>query len=231
MSDLITRSVNAIRALAIDATEAAGSGHPGMPMGAAAMGYTLYKRVMRHNPQNPAWWNRERYIQSAGHGSMLAYSLLHLSGYDLSMDELRRHRQWASLTPGHPELHHTPGVEMTTGPLGQGLATSVGFAFAQAHLAAVYNKPGFELFNYHTYVIASDGDFMEGVTAEASSLAGHWGLGKLIVLYDDNQITLDAAADVSMTEDVLARYEAYGWQTSRLDDGNDVAALVYRSSW
>ena len=225
MSDLITRSVNAIRALAIDATEAAGSGHPGMPMGAAAMGYTLYKRVMRHNPQNPAWWNRDRYIQSAGHGSMLAYSLLHLSGYDLSMDELRRHRQWASLTPGHPELHHTPGVEMTTGPLGQGLATSVGFAFAQAHLAAVYNKPGFELFNYHTYVIASDGDFMEGVTAEASSLAGHWGLGKLIVLYDDNQITLDAAADVSMTEDVLARYEAYGWQTSRVADGNDVAAL------
>ncbi len=226
MSDLTTRSVNAIRALAIDATETAGSGHPGMPMGAAAMGYTLYRRAMRHNPKNPKWWNRDRYIQSAGHGSMLAYSLLHLSGYALPMDELRRHRQWGSLTPGHPELHHTPGVEMTTGPLGQGLATSVGFALAEAHLAASFNKPGFELFNYHTYVIASDGDFMEGITSESSSLAGHWGLGKLIVLYDDNKITLDAAADVSMTEDVLARYQAYGWHTSRVSDGNDVEAIT-----
>ncbi|MCA9835540.1 MAG: transketolase [Trueperaceae bacterium] len=225
MSDS-TRSVNAIRALAIDATEAAGSGHPGMPMGTAAVGYSLFRHIMHHNPKNPNWWNRDRYIQSAGHGSMLIYSLLHLSGYALSMDELRHHRQWGSITPGHPELHLTPGVEMTTGPLGQGLATSVGFALAEAHLAAVYNKPDFELFNYHTYVIASDGDMMEGVTAEAGSLAAHWGLGKLIVLYDDNLITLDAAADVSMTEDVLARYNAYGWHTSRVADGNDVDAII-----
>lgn len=225
MSDVSNRSVNAIRALSIDATQAAGSGHPGMPMGAAAIGYTLFKRVMKHNPKNPRWWNRDRYIQSAGHGSTLLYALLHLSGYDLAMDELRRHRQWGSLTPGHPELHLTPGVEMTTGPLGQGLASAVGFAFAEAHLAARFNKAEYELFNYHTYVIASDGDVMEGVTAEAASLAAHWGLGKLIVLYDDNLITLDADLSVSMSEDVLARYEAYGWHTDRVADGNDVEAI------
>ena len=223
--DVVTRSVNAIRALTIDATQAAGSGHPGMPMGAAAMGYTLYREVMRHNPRNPKWWNRDRYIQSAGHGSMLQYSLLHLTGYDLSMEELRNYRQWGSKTPGHPESHLTPGVETTTGPLGQGLATSVGFALAEAHLAARYNRPGFELFDHYTYVIASDGDIMEGVSAEAGSLAGHWGLGKLIVLYDDNRITLDARAEVSFSEDVLMRYRAYGWHTDRVEAWNDPAAI------
>ena len=222
---VVTRAVNVIRALTIDATQEAGSGHPGMPMGAAAMGYVLFQRIMNHNPENPHWWNRDRYIQSAGHGSMLQYSLLHLTGYDMSMDELRNYRKWQSKTPGHPEVHHTPGVEMTTGPLGQGLATATGFALAEAHLAATYNKPGYDLFDYYTYVIASDGDVMEGVTAEAASLAGHLGLGKLIVLYDDNLITLDAEANVSFSEDVRTRYEAYGWHTSFVDDGNDPDAI------
>ncbi len=221
----VTRAVNAIRALTIDATQRAGSGHPGMPMGAAAMGYALFREAMRHNPKNPNWWNRDRYIQSAGHGSMLHYSLLHLSGYDMEMSELRDYRQWESKTPGHPEVHLTPGIEMTTGPLGQGLATAVGFALAEAHLAARYNRPEFEIFDHYTYVIASDGDIMEGVTAEAGSLAGHLGLGKLIVLYDDNRITLDAKASVSLSEDVMKRYEAYGWHTDRAEDWNDPAAI------
>lgn len=225
MSSTSQRSVNAIRALAIDMTQAAGSGHPGLPLGAADIGYVLYKRIMNHNPKNPTWWNRDRYIQSAGHGSSLQYSLLHLSGYDLATEELRRHRRMGSKTPGHPESHATEGVEMTTGPLGQGLASSVGFALAEAHLAATYNKPGFELFDHYTYVLASDGDIMEGVTAEAGSLAGHWGLGKLIVLYDDNDITLDTDASVSFSEDVLARYQAYGWHTSQVKDGNNVDAI------
>jgi len=215
------RSLNAIRALTIDATQKAGSGHPGMPMGAAVMGYSLYRNVMRHNPKNPQWWNRDRYIQSAGHGSMLQYSMLHLSGYDMPMKELENYRQWESKTPGHPEVHHTPGIEMTTGPLGQGLATAAGFALAEAHLAANYNRPGHEIIDHYTYVIASDGDIMEGVTAESASLAGHLGLGKLIVLYDDNLITLDAEADVSFTEDVLKRYEAYGWHTVRVNDATN----------
>lgn len=223
---LLERAVNAIRALTIDATQQAGSGHPGMPMGAAAMGYALYRQAMRHNPKNPAWWNRDRYIQSAGHGSMLQYSLLHLTGYDLAMEELRNYRQWGSKTPGHPEAHLTPGVETTTGPLGQGLASAVGFALAERHLAARYNRPGFEIIDHYTFVIASDGDIMEGVTAEAGSLAGHLGLGKLIVLYDDNRVTLDAKAEVSLSEDVLARYAAYGWHTERVEDGNDVAAIL-----
>ena len=218
----VQRAVNTIRALTIDASEEAGSGHPGMPMGAADMGYVLYQRVMRHNPDNPQWYNRDRYIQSAGHGSMLQYSLLHLTGYEaMTMEELRRYRQFESKTPGHPEVHHTPGVEMTTGPLGQGLATATGFALAERHLAAHYNRPSYEVFDHYTYVIASDGDIMEGVTAEAASLAGHWGLGKLIVLYDDNLITLDADSDVSFSEDVMKRYEAYGWHTQRVEDGNN----------
>jgi transketolase len=230
--ELTRRAVNAIRALTIDATQEAGSGHPGMPMGAAAMGYTLYARVMRHHPKNPHWWNRDRYIQSAGHGSMLQYSLLHLTGYDLSMDELRNYRQWGSKTPGHPEVHYAPGVEMSTGPLGQGLATAVGFALAEAHLAARYNREGFPVFDHYTYVIASDGDIMEGVTAEAGSLAGHLRLRKLIVLYDDNRITLDTRAEVSLSEDVLARYRAYGWHTDRVEDWDDpdaIAAAVERA--
>ncbi len=223
--DVISRAVNSIRTLTIDAIEQAGSGHPGMPLGAAPMGYVLYQRIMNHNPKNPGWWNRDRYIQSAGHGSMLHYSLLHLCGYELSMDELRNTRQWGSKTPGHPEVHHTPGVEMTTGPLGQGLASAVGFALAEAHLAAVYNRDGFEVFNHFTYVIASDGDIMEGVTAEAASLAGHLGLSKLIVLYDDNDVTLDTKLEVSMSESVLTRYEAYGWHVQLVRDGNSLTAI------
>jgi transketolase len=223
--DIVSRAVNIIRALTVDATEQAGSGHPGMPMGAAPMGYVLYKRIMRHNPKNPQWPNRDRYIQSAGHGSMLQYSLLHLCGYDLSIDELKNYRQWGSKTPGHPEVHMTPGVETTTGPLGQGLATAVGFALAEAHLASRYNRPDYPVFDHYTYVIASDGDIMEGVTAEAGSLAGHLGLGKLIVLYDDNLVTLDAEAEVSFSEDVLKRYDAYNWHTQRVSDGNDIEAI------
>lgn len=220
------RAVNAIRALTIDAVEQSGDGHPGMPMGAAAMGYTLFTRSMRYNPKNPAWVNRDRYVQSAGHGSMLQYSLLHLAGYDVTMDDLRQYRQWGSRTPGHPEYGHTAGVETTTGPLGQGISTAVGMALAEAHLAARFNRPGYEIVDHHTFVIASDGDLMEGVASEASSLAGHLGLGKLIVLYDDNEITIDGRTDITFTEDVLKRFEAYGWHVQRVTDGNDVDALV-----
>jgi transketolase len=222
---LVRRSVNAIRALTIDATQASGDGHPGMPMGAAAMGYVLYRHVMRHDPKASGWWDRDRYVQSAGHGSMLQYALLHLCGYPVAMDDLRGYRQWGSITPGHPEVHHTEGVETTTGPLGQGLATAVGMAMAEAHLAARFNRPGHTVVDHGTYVIASDGDMMEGVASEASSLAGHLGLGKLVVLYDDNRITIDGPTHIAFSEDVLARYEAYGWHVARVADGNDVLAL------
>ena len=220
-----TRAINAIRALVIDATTAAGSGHPGMPLGTATMAYVLWQRFLNHNPKNPKWFNRDRFVQSAGHGSMLSYSLLHLAGYDLSMEEIRNHRQYGSLTPGHPEVGHTVGVETTTGPLGQGVSTAVGMALAEEHLAATYNKPDFKLVDHYTYVIASDGDLMEGVSNEASSLAGHLGLGKLIVLYDDNNITIDGPTEVAFTENVLKRYEAYGWHTQQVTDGNDVEAI------
>jgi transketolase len=219
------RAINAIRALVIDATQAAGDGHPGMPMGMAPVGYVLYRHAMKHNPSNPAWPDRDRYVQSAGHGSMLQYSLLHLTGYDLPMAELERYRQWGSKTPGHPEYGHTPGVETTTGPLGQGISTAVGMALAEAHLAARFNRPGFEVIDHHTYVIASDGDLMEGISGEASSFAGHLGLGKLIVLYDDNGISIDGSTDITFTEDVQERYRAYGWHVQSVDDANDVAAL------
>src|SRR5690606_5628686 len=198
---LTTRALNTIRALTIDATQAAGDGHPGMPMGAAGMGYALFAHAMTHDPTDPAWVNRDRYVQSAGHGSMLQYSLLHMTGYDLPMEELKRYRQWGSATPGHPEYGHTIGVETTTGPLGQGIATAVGMAIAEAHLAARYNRPGFAVFDHRTFVIASDGDMMEGVASEASSLAGHLGLGKLIVLYDDNNIPIDGSTSISFSED------------------------------
>ena len=225
--DITVRSVNAIRALAIDAIQKAGSGHPGLPLGAAPVGYTLFARTMRHNPKNPMWFNRDRYVQSAGHGSMLQYALLHLSGYPLTIDDLKKHRQLHSKTPGHPEVHHTEGVETTTGPLGQGLATAVGMALAEAHLAAKFNRPDFNIVDHYTYVIASDGDLMEGITAEASSFAGHLGLGKLIVLYDDNNISLDGPTKMSFTEDVLKRYEAYGWHISRIENNssNDVNVI------
>src|SRR5690606_36116408 len=196
---LTTKAVNTIRALTVGTTQAAGDGHPGMPMGSAAMGYVLFTRAMRHDPEDPEWPNRDRYVQSAGHGSMLQYSLLHLTGYGLPMAELERYRQWGSKTPGHPEYGHTVGVETTTGPLGQGIATAVGMALAEAHLAASYNRPGFDIVDHHTYVIASDGDLMEGISSEASSFAGNLGLGKLIVLYDDNSITIDGATDISFS--------------------------------
>ena len=224
---LRTRAVNTIRALTIDATQESGDGHPGMPMGAAAMGYALFRHAMVHDPSAPGWWNRDRYVQSAGHGSMLQYALLHLAGYDLSMDDLRGYRQWGSRTPGHPEVGHTTGVETTTGPLGQGIATAVGMALAEAHLAARYNRDDLRVVDHRTYVIASDGDLMEGVASEASSLAGHLGLGKLIVLYDDNGISIDGPTSITFSEDVPARYRAYGWHVQSVADGNDVDALLH----
>lgn len=220
------RAAHAIRALTLDATQASGDGHPGMPMGAAPMGWALYRHAMRHDPADPTWWNRDRYVQSAGHGSMLQYALLHMTGYDVSMDDLRGYRQWQSRTPGHPEVGHTPGVEVTTGPLGQGLAMAVGLALAEAHLAATFNEPGFDVVDHRTWVIASDGDLMEGVTSEACSLAGHLGLHKLTVLYDDNGISIDGPTSITFTEDVPARYAAYGWQVLTVDDGNDPAEIL-----
>ncbi|MDF1537066.1 MAG: transketolase [bacterium] len=225
MSTIENLAVNTIRMLAVDGVQKANSGHPGMPMGAAAMGYVLWKRSMKHNPRNPLWPDRDRFILSAGHGSMLLYSLLHLTGYDLSLDDLMDFRQWGSRTPGHPENHLTPGVEVTTGPLGQGISNAVGMAIAEAHLAAVFNRPDLEIVDHFTYVIASDGDLMEGVASEACSLAGHLGLGKLVVLYDDNHISIDGSTDLAFTEDSMARFAAYGWHTQEVSDGNDIDAI------
>lgn len=225
VENISNRVVNTIRALTIDATQEAGEGHPGMPMGAAPMGYALYCHAMRHNPANPHWANRDRYIQSAGHGSMLQYALLHLTGYDVPMSELRNYRQLGSKTPGHPEVNDTPGVEVTTGPLGQGIAMAVGFASAERHLAATFNQPNFDIVDHYTYVIAGDGDLMEGISAEAASLAGHLGLHKLVVLYDDNGITIDGKTDLTFTEDVQKRYRSYGWHVLEVADGNDISAI------
>ncbi|PLT28141.1 transketolase [Peribacillus deserti] len=219
-------SINTIRTLSIDAIEKANSGHPGLPMGAAPMAYTLWTQFMNHNPKNPEWFNRDRFVLSAGHGSMLLYSLLHLSGYDLSMDDIKGFRQWGSKTPGHPEYKHTPGVEATTGPLGQGIAMAVGMAMAERHLAATYNKDNFEVIDHFTYSICGDGDLMEGVSAEASSLAAHLQLGRLVVLYDSNDISLDGELDKSMTESVEQRYKGYGWQYIRVNDGNDLDEIA-----
>lgn len=224
-ADLQTLAINTIRMLSIDAVQKADSGHPGLPMGAAPMAYTLWSRHLRHNPRNPHWANRDRFVLSAGHGSMLLYSLLHLTGYDLSLDEIKNFRQWNSKTPGHPESHMTPGVETTTGPLGQGAANAVGFALAEAYLASYFNRPGYDLVDHYTYALVGDGDLMEGVSAEAISLAGTWGLNKLIFLYDDNKITLDGETSMTFTEDVEARFKAYGWNTMRVEDGNDVSAI------
>lgn len=217
--------INTIRMLSADGVENAHSGHPGMPMGAAAMAYVLWSRFLRHNPKNPGWPDRDRFVLSAGHGSMLLYSLLHLSGYDLSLDDLRHFRQWDSKTPGHPEHGLTPGIETTTGPLGQGFANGVGMAIAEAHLAAIFNRPDGEIVNHWTYGIVSDGDLMEGISHEAASLAGHLGLGKLIYLYDDNHISIEGSTDIAFTEDRLARFAAYGWHVQQLPDGNDLAAI------
>ncbi len=224
-TDLQTLAINTIRTLAVDAVQKANSGHPGLPMGAAPMAYTLWTRHLRHNPRNPNWANRDRFILSAGHGSMLLYALLFLAGYDVSLDELKNFRQWGSKTPGHPEHGDTPGVETTTGPLGQGAANSVGFALAEAYLAQYFNRPDYNVVDHFTYTLVSDGDLMEGVCAEAASLAGHWGLGKLIWLYDNNATTLDGPADLIFTENVVARFEAYGWHTIAVDNGNDVDAI------
>lgn len=225
-AQLDTLSVAAIRTLAIDAIEEAKSGHPGMPMGAAPMGYHLFAKEMTHNPVNPTWMNRDRFVLSAGHGSMLLYGLLHLSGYDLPLDEIKQFRQWGSKTPGHPEFGHTAGVDATTGPLGQGIAMAVGMAMAEAQMGATYNRDGYSVIDHHTFVICGDGDMMEGVASEAASLAGHLKLGKLIVLYDSNHITLDGEADLSFSENVRQRYEAYGWQTLLVEDGNDLDAIA-----
>jgi len=221
-------SINTIRILSAEAVEKANSGHPGLPMGAAPMAYTLWSRVLRHNPANPAWADRDRFILSAGHGSMLIYSLLHLFGYGLTMDDLKNFRQWGSRTPGHPEYGHTPGVEVTTGPLGQGIANAVGMAIAEAHLAAKFNRPGYKIVDHYTYALAGDGCMMEGISGEAASLAGTLGLGKLIVLYDSNNITIEGSTDLAFTEDVGKRFEAYGWQVLHVEDGNDVEAIHAR---
>ena len=217
--------ISTIRFLSVDAVQKANSGHPGMPLGAATMAYTLWTRFLKHNPRNPPWFDRDRFVLSAGHGSMLLYSLLHLTGYDLSLEDIKQFRQWGSRTPGHPERGHTPGVEVTTGPLGQGFSNAVGMAIAEAQLAARYNRPGFEVINHATYALASDGDLMEGVASEAASLAGHLRLGKLICLYDDNAVTLAGGTDLTFTEDRARRFDAYGWQTLLVADGNDVASI------
>lgn len=225
-TDLHNLAINTIRTLAMDAIQKANSGHPGLPMGAAPMAYTLWTQFLRHNPHNPQWANRDRFILSAGHGSMLLYALLHLTGYDLSLDELKNFRQWGSKTPGHPEVHEAPGVEITTGPLGQGAASAVGFALAEAYLAAYFNRPDHEIVDHYTYALVSDGDLMEGVASEACSLAGTWGLGKLIFLYDDNHITLDGETAMTFTEDVALRFQAYNWHILKVADGNDIEAIA-----
>lgn len=223
--DIDRQCVNTIRFLAIDAIQKAQSGHPGLPLGAASMAYVLWTEFLRQNPVNPGWFDRDRFVLSAGHGSALLYSLLHLTGYDLSLDQIKQFRQWGSKTPGHPERGVTPGVETTTGPLGQGFANGVGMAMAEAHLAACYNRPDLEIINHFTYGLVSDGDLMEGVAAEAASLAGHLKLGKLIYLYDNNHITLAASTQLTFTEDHALRFNAYGWHTQSVDDGNDLAAI------
>ncbi|HEY9181436.1 MAG TPA: transketolase, partial [Candidatus Baltobacteraceae bacterium] len=218
--------INAIRFLSVDAVQKANSGHPGMPLGAAATAYTIWTKHLRFNPKDPAWPNRDRFILSAGHASMLLYSLLYLTGYDLSLDDLKAFRQLGSKTPGHPEAHHTPGVEVTTGPLGQGFGNAVGLAIAEAHLAATYNRDQ-TIVDHHTYVMCSDGDMMEGIASEAASMSGHLQLGKLIAFYDDNKVSLAAKTDVTFTEDIVKRFESYGWhvQFIDIDHGNDVATI------
>ncbi|GAP14970.1 transketolase [Longilinea arvoryzae] len=223
--DLQNLAINTIRFLSADGVQKANSGHPGLPMGTAAIAYTIWTRHLRHNPKNPKWANRDRFVLSGGHGSMLLYSLLHLTGYDLSLEELQNFRQWGSRTPGHPEYGLTPGVETTTGPLGQGFANGVGMAIAEAHLAAEFNRPDHKLIDHYTYALVTDGDLMEGVASEAASLAGHLKLGKLIYMYDDNRITIDGSTDLAFTEDRGKRFEAYGWHVQHVADGNDVEAI------
>jgi transketolase len=217
--------VNAIRTLSMDAVQRANSGHPGAPMGLAAAGYVLWTRVMNHNPRNPDWPNRDRFVLSGGHASMLLYSLLYLTGYDVRLEDLKNFRQWGSKTPGHPEYGHTPGVETTTGPLGQGVANAVGMAMAERHLAARFNQPDHPIVDHYTYVVCGDGDMMEGIASEAASLAGHLGLGRLICIYDDNGISIEGSTDIAFTEDVAQRFAAYNWQVLGVADGNDLSAI------
>ena len=219
------KCIDTIRFLAADAIEKAKSGHPGMPLGAAAAAFTLWTKHLKHNPKNPQWPDRDRFVLSSGHASMLLYSLLHLTGYNLTLDDIKNFRQWGSITPGHPEYKHTPGVEVTTGPLGQGLANAVGMAIAEAQLGARFNRDSAKLVDHFTYVMTGDGDMMEGVVSEACSLAGHLRLGKLIVLYDDNKVTLAGSAALSCTENIELRFKSYGWQVQIIKDGNDVAAI------
>jgi len=223
------RCINTIRVLAADVVQKANSGHPGAPMGCAPIAHLLWSKFMKYNPQDPKWLNRDRFVLSNGHACALQYIMLHLTGYNLSMTELQRFRQLHSMTPGHPEAHLTPGIEVTTGPLGQGISNAVGMAIAQKHLAAVFNKPGFDLFDGYVYCIAGDGCLQEGVSSEACSLAGHLKLGHLIVLYDDNHITIDGDTSLAFTEDVLARYAAYGWHVQHVDDGNDDLSSISRA--
>jgi transketolase len=217
--------INTIRTLSMDAIQQANSGHPGAPMGLAPAAYVLWTRVMDHNPNNPEWFDRDRFVLSGGHASMLLYSLLYLTGYDISLEDVKNFRQWGSKTPGHPEFGHTPGVETTTGPLGQGVANAVGMAMAERHLGAVYNKPGHDIVDHYTYVVCGDGDMMEGVASEAASLAGHLGLGKLICIYDDNEISIEGSTDITFTENVALRFEAYRWHVLKVEDGNDLKAI------
>src|SRR5512136_1767059 len=220
------RAVTALRVLAIDQVEQARSGHPGLPLGAAPMAYTLWSRFLRHDPLDPTWPDRDRFVLSAGHGSALLYALLHLFGFDLPLSELKRFRQWGSRTPGHPEHGLTPGVEVTTGPLGQGLAAAVGMALAERHLAARFNREGLPLVDHRTWVIASDGDMMEGISHEAASIAGHLRLGRLVVLYDDNHITIEGPTELAFSEDVGKRFAGYGWRVLHVEDGNDLDAIA-----
>ena len=223
--NLEERAINTLRLLSADIVQKANSGHPGLPMGAAAMAYTIWTRHLRHNPKNPDWFDRDRFVLSGGHGSALLYSLLHLTGYNISLDDLKNFRQWGSRTPVHPEYGHTVGVEVTTGPLGMGFANGVGFAIAEAHLAARFNEMGQRIVDHYTYAIVTDGDLMEGIASEAASLAGHLKLGKLIYLYDDNHISIDGTTELAFTEDRAARFEAYGWHVQKISDGNDVDAI------
>lgn len=225
MNELDQLSINALRFLAVDAVEKANSGHPGAPLGDAPIAYLLFHKYMRHNPKHSKWTNRDRFVLSNGHASALLYGVLHLTGYDVSIEDLQQFRQWGSRTPGHPEYGHTDGVEVTTGPLGQGFAMGVGMAIAEKHLAAIYNRPGFDIVDHYTYGLCGDGDLMEGVSHEAASLAGTLGLGKLIYLYDDNLISLDGPTELSFTEDVLKRFEAYHWHVQIVQDGNDLEGI------
>ncbi|MFO7965087.1 MAG: transketolase [Desulfobacterales bacterium] len=218
--------INTIRTLSMDAVQKANSGHPGAPMGLAPAAYVLWTRFLKHNPENPAWLDRDRFVLSCGHASMLLYSLLYLTGYGVSLDDLKNFRQWASNTPGHPEFGHTPGVETTTGPLGQGIANAVGMAIAERHLAACFNRPPYEIVNHYTYVLCGDGDMMEGISSEAASLAGHLGLSQLICIYDDNEISIEGPTDITFSEDVGTRFAAYKWQVITVYDGNDVNAIA-----